>query len=319
MAKRTTARRPAGGKKKSAVSLDLSKVGKSFDGDSEYLVKCVEATLEEGDNAPYFALKLEGTGEFEGAVLYHNASTSEKALWKLRPLVEAFGIEIPDGPMDLSADDFVGKFAMCSTYKDRYDGKVSIKADDFWAAEEGAAEAAGDEVDLDELSDEDIKAIAAAAGIKGKVVSKLKAALGELDADDLAEAIEEAGVEVGGGDTEEAEGGINLDELDDDQIKALAEAAGIKGKIVKKLKAALAELDADELAEAAEEAGIGGEGGEGGGEVTAEAINGMTQDELEALVEEHELDVDLEEHKTLRKKRTAVVDAAEEAGILAAD
>jgi phage portal protein BeeE len=45
----------------------------------------------------------------------------------------------------------------------------------------------------------------------------------------------------------------------------------------------------------------------------------MNQDELEELIEEHELEVDLDEHKTLRKKRAAVVDAAEEAGILAED
>lgn len=252
---KTTAR------KKTGVSIDLSKVGKSFEDGQEYLVKCVECTLEEGDAAPYFALKFEGTGDFAGAVMYHNASTAEKALWRLRPLVEAFGIEIPDGPMDLAPEDFIGKFAMCSVYKDRYDGKVTIKPEDFWAAEDHGE---GDE--------------------------------GEGD-----------------------EGGtVDLDDLDDDDIKKLAKAAGIKGTIVKKLKAALAELDPEELAEAAEEAGIGGAGGDGE-KVTADAINEMSQDELEALVEEHELEVDLDEHKTLRKKRSAVVDAAEEAGILAED
>jgi len=85
---------------------------------------------------------------------------------------------------------------------------------------------------------------------------------------------------------------------------------------VKKLKAALAELSAEDLAEAVEEAGLGEGDGEG---VTADAINEMSQDELEALIEEHDLEVDLDEHKTLRKKRSAVVDAAEEAGILSDD
>ena len=155
-------------------------------------------------------------------------------------------------------------------------------------------------------------------GIKSKIAAKIREELAEADAEELTAVMVELGLvegEAEGGD--EAEGGIALWELDDDQIKALAEAAGIKGKIVKKLKAALAELEPEELAEAAEEAGIGGEAA--GDKVTAEAIGEMTQDELEALVEEHELEVDLDEHKTLRKKRSAVVDAAEEAGILAED
>lgn len=312
---KTTAR------KKTGVSIDLSKVGKSFEDGQEYLVKCVECTLEEGDAAPYFALKLEGTGDFAGAAMYHNASTAEKALWRLRPLVEAFGIEIPDGPMDLAPDDFIGKFAMCSVYKDRYDGKVTIKPEDFWAAEDHGEgdEGEGDEggtVDLDDLDDDDIKKIGKAMGIKSKIAAKIREELADADAEELTAVMVELGlVEAEGGD---AEGGIDLDELDDDDIKKLAKAAGIKGTIVKKLKAALAELDPEELAEAAEEAGIGGGDGEGE-KVTADAINEMSQDELEALVEEHELEVDLDEHKTLRKKRSAVVDAAEEAGILAED
>lgn len=313
MARRTT---PA--KKKTGISVDLSKVGKSFEDGQDYLVQCTECTLEDGQNAPYLALKLEGTDEFEGAVMYHNASTAEKALWRLRPLVEAFGIDIPDGPMDLAPEDFVGKFAMCSVYKDRYDGKVSMKPEDFWAAEGAEGGSAGDEgaVELDDLDDDDIKKIGKAMGIKSKIAAKIREELAEADAEELTAVMVELGLVAAEGD-DEAEGGIDLDELDDDDIKKLAEAAGIKGKIVKKLKAALAELDPEELAEAAEEAGIGGEAA--GDKVTAEAIGEMTQDELEALVEEHELEVDLDEHKTLRKKRSAVVDAAEEAGILAED
>ena len=45
----------------------------------------------------------------------------------------------------------------------------------------------------------------------------------------------------------------------------------------------------------------------------------MNQDDLEELVEEHELDVDLDKLKTLRKKRTAVLAAAEEAGLVEED
>ena len=51
-------------------------------------------------------------------------------------------------------------------------------------------------------------------------------------------------------------------------------------------------------------------------ELDKEEILDMNEDELIELCEEHELDVDLDEFKTLRKKKNAVIDAAEEAGLL---
>lgn len=51
-------------------------------------------------------------------------------------------------------------------------------------------------------------------------------------------------------------------------------------------------------------------------ELTQEEISDMDEKELEDLVEEHELDVDLSKFKTVGKMRSAVIDAAEEAGIL---
>ena len=314
-------------RKKSAtgVKLNLANVGKSFPPDAEVMVKCVECSLEEGDAAPYFKLKLEGVEDYAGAIMYHNASTAEKALWRLRPMVEAFGVEIPDDEFELEADDFVGKYAMCSTFKDRKpDGGFSIKPEDFWEAEEtpeGDGAEGGDpvEFDIEELEDDDIKALAKEMGLKGRGVAALKKKIEAADEEDILEAAESCGLldsDSGGG--EEGSDEVDLDELEDDQIKAVAKAAGIKGRVVKKLKAALEELEEDELAEALEEAGITGEdaGGDAPETVTEEDINGMDQDQLENLVDAHELDVDLDDFKTLRKKRVAVIDAAEEAEIL---
>lgn len=307
-------------------------VGKGFAADQEYLVKVKECTVEEGDSGPYYSMKLEGTGEFEGSIMYHNASLSPAALWRTREVFEAFLGDVPEDEFDVDeyAAEFVGKTAMCSTFKDTYNGQSRIKPEDFWPAEddgEGDGDAGGDaEVDLDEIDDADIKKLGKAMGIKSKRASTIREELAEADEDELIEAMQELGlIEDEGQGEDEGDGGegIDLDELDEDDLKKLAEAAGIKVTAksrVNTLKKKLAELDEDELAEAAEEAGIG-EGGGGGGEggVTADDINAMNQDELEELVEEHELDVDLDDYKTLRKKRTAVVDAAEEAGILAED
>ena len=314
-------------KKKHTVNFD--DVGKSFKADEEVMVVVEECTLEDGANAPYLSFKLTGTEDYKGAVMYHNASFAVKALFMTLPVFEAFGIDVPEGdfsPTQKLADQFVGKYAMASTYKDRYDGKTSIKAEDFWASDDAPEGGEGEavEFDLDDCEDDDIKALAKKLKIKGKVVKKLKAALEEADEEDLIEAADALGLipEEGSGDGDNEGGGeeLDLDELDDDDIKALAKAAGIKGRSVKKLKAALEELDEDELEEAAEEAGISGsengEEGDGASAVTEEAIQEMNQDELEALVEEHDLEVGLDDFKTLRKKKTAVIDAAEEADIL---
>ena len=298
-------------RKKESIRVDFSNIGKPFKANEEYAVEIVEASLEQGQKAPYFRLKLGGVDdEYKNSFMYHNASTSPESLWRLAPLLEAFSMDIPDGPMDLSVSDFVGKRAMCSTFIDRYDGGSSIKPDEFWEFDGESNEGESD-FDLDALDDDDIKKLAEAAGIKGRSVAKLKAALEELDEDDLEEAKEKAGIEM-----EDIE--FSLDNLDDDDIKKLAKELEIKGRVVNKLRKQLEEIDEQELVEAAENAGIDLDSEEdASGEISAEDINEMSEDELQELIDEHDLEVDLEDHKTLRKKKSAVVDAMEEAELLA--
>lgn len=50
--------------------------------------------------------------------------------------------------------------------------------------------------------------------------------------------------------------------------------------------------------------------------VSEDEINDMDQEELADLIAENDLDVDLADFKTLRKMRAAVIDAAQEAGIV---
>lgn len=287
------ARTPA---KKKGLRLDFSNVGKQFKPGEEYLVECSECTLEEGSKAPYFSLKLKGADEeYAGATMYHNASTSEESLWRLRPLLEAFGIDIPDGPMDLSPEDFVGKTAMCSTFLDKYEGGSRVKPDDFWPAEEGdgeegedatedAGEDAGEGIDLAAISDEDIKKLGAEFGIKSKVASKIREELAEADEAEIREACEELEIDLDGEEDEpEPEPAPKAR-----RGKAAAEPAA-KAKTSKKAKKT--SWTEEELAE-------------------------MSEEELEEVIEAAEVEVDLSEFKTLRKKRGAVQDALEEAGLL---
>lgn len=269
------------------LRLDFSNVGKQFKAGDEYLIECTECTLEEGTKAPYFSLKLAGTEDFVGATMYHNASTSDESLWRLRPLLEAFGIEIPDGPMDLSPEDFVGKQAMCSTFLDKYEGGSRVKPDDFWPAEEadeGEAKEADEEeaeatgFDLAKISDDDIKKLGAEFGIKSKIVTKIRTELAAADEAELIDACEELEIDFGDAEEEEAP-----------PAKAIRGAKAAPAK--KGAAKAPTTWSEEDLAE-------------------------MSEEQLEGVIETAELEVDLSEFRTLRKKRGAVQDALEEANLL---
>lgn len=262
--------------KKATVRVDLSNIGKAFEPGQEYAVRCTEATLEEGTKAPYFNLKLQGLegSEYESSAMYHRASTSESSLWRLRPLLEAFGIEIPDGPMDLDASDFVDREAMCSTFLDRYDGGSSVKPDEFWPMDGSNADAAAEsgDVDIDDLTDEQVTALAEVLEVRVKgrsSIAKLRAALEDEDPAEVAAAL------------------MDLEKPDEPPAKATKD-----GKVAKGGKAAKPEkIEESEVQEASE-------------------------DELEKIIKRFSLDVDLGDHKTLRKMKNAVIDALEEGGHL---
>lgn len=55
---------------------------------------------------------------------------------------------------------------------------------------------------------------------------------------------------------------------------------------------------------------------EASGGVTEDAINEMDEEALEELIDKHDLEVNLKKQKTIGKKRTAVIDAMEEKGLL---
>lgn len=314
------ARQPRGsrGRAKTSIRVDMSNISKAFEPGQEYAVRIVECTLEEGQKAPYFNLKLNGLegGEYENSVMYHRASTGEASLWRLRPLLEAFGFDIPEGPLDLETSDFVGREAMCSTYLDRYEGGSSVKPDEFWPLEGGDDDKGDDDddkdFDLDELSDEDIEALAASMKVNGKTVSAKRKALAKLDVDDLAEAYEELSKDDDGDDDKD----FDLDELSDDDVMKLAEALELKARTAARARKAIAGMDdQDAVAEAWSELSDGkGDSKDDGEPVSEDDIQEMSEDELEAVVERFELDVDLSEFKTLRKMKNAVIDAMEEGG-----
>ena len=222
-------------KKKSdrIVSLDFTDVDSGGGGfrikEGNYRMKVVEVEQKESDAGnDMFVWTFEGTeGAAEGKKFKVYTTLNEEALWKLRSLLEALGVEIPDGPMDLDLDEMVGLELIGIVTDDTYQGKKVSRMNDF--------ESVDDEEDEDE-DDEDEKS------------SKKK--------------------------------GKKADE-DDKSSK-------------KKKKKELEKISEDE-------------------------IRGMDADELEDVVKKYDLEVDLDEHKTLKRKISAVVSELEEKELIEED
>lgn len=112
--------------------------------DGEYLVKVEEVTQEDGDKAPYLKwVFVIAEGKSEGGKLYNNTSLSEKALWNLKTLLEALGVEIPDDEFDIDPEDLVDLELMVSVELETYEGKKRPKIVDFWPVEEEPKPARG--------------------------------------------------------------------------------------------------------------------------------------------------------------------------------
>lgn len=105
---------------------------------------------------------------------------------------------------------------------------------------------------------------------------------------------------------------IELDELVDLECTGIVEDDEYQGKTRSKLVG---------LVSQEEDAGSGKKKPNGKGKiikVSEDEVKDMSEDELESLVNKHELDVDLSDYKILRKKSAAVIAALEEANLLEA-
>lgn len=280
--------------KKKSVSLDFSQVGKQFEEDMEYALEVKACTLETGSEYPYFSFQFKGVDpDYENSVMYHNASTSPQSLWRLRPLLEAFGMDIPDGPMDLEAEDFVGMQCMASTKSEsKPGGGTSIRPEDFWPIPEDSGKKekkstgkkpAGksekeDDFDLARVADADIKKLAKEFGIAGRDIAKLREELAKADDEELVEACEDLD--------------IALQDVEDSEEEEKPSGRSSRGS-----KKSTGKRDSKPS-------------------LTEDEVQEMSEEELEDLIEQHELDVDLDDFKTLRRKKNAVIDALTENDLL---
>lgn len=276
--------------------------------EGDYIVEVLEANSgksSSGNDQIEFVLEI-AKGEFKGVKLWFYCPLQENSLWKLHAFLTALGEDVPEDEMDIDLGDLVGKQCVGVLSHETYNGKKRAKMTDFDTLENYSG---GDEKEED---DEDDKKSKRSKGkktedkepAKGKGKKKaepaklLKSAVNKMDRDELIELIES----------------YDLDDVDP------------KSKTLKKddealLAAVLEALEEEDLLEDDTKKSKGKEKGkkEKTKKYSSDDIEDMDEDELEAVIKKHSLDVDLDDFKKLSKKQAAVIDALEGEDLMEAD
>lgn len=279
------------------------KIGLDFTGvetrillpENDYLLSVT--SLEEEDESVIVGIRVE-KGKFEGKTVKEYFSTKPQALWRFGNFISACGLEVPNGEVELDASDFADVKVMGVCTHEEYEGKTKMRWD-FYGADED------DETDEDEDDDKDDKKSSKKSGGKKKADEPEKVSKEDVEAmdrEELEALIEEHGLEV---DPEDKK--LKKDE-----------------KLLAAVLEALEENDLLEEEEAEEEkksskksSSKKSSGKKKSKKIAGSDVEDMDEDALQELIDEHDLeDVDLEEHKTLRKKVRAVLDALEAADLL---
>ena len=270
------ARSRSSGKKKT-LSVNFKGVeGRVTVAEGEYLVKVAEVTAETGDKADYLKWKFEiAEGKFAGKFVFTNTSLSPQALWNLRGLLEAMGVETTDNEMDLDLVDYVDRELMVVVEHELYDGKKQARVVDYAAIDEDEVEEKKPSKKRadDNEDDEDAKP------------ARKKRATADEDEDEDEDEKPTRKPRRAADDEDEDDKPTRKsrrrDDVEDDEKPA-------RGK---KKKAAA---------------------------ISADDIQDMSQDELEDLITESDLDIDLGKIRTLSKMRNTVLDAMVEAELVEA-
>lgn len=226
--------------KKSTISIDFTGVETSGNiREGRQLLTIVEAELKTSESSgnDYINFKIKGNG----GNMYHTCSLQAQALFNLRGILEAAGQEVPDGPLELDLDELVGLEFGGEVEHELYQGKKKgILVDTFPVdeldeettqqssdePEDEDEDEAGDEdvtfEDVQEMDKEELLELAEEYEIKVPKPKQRKLdTLRDFICDELE--LEEAGE---AGESELTADDIN--EMDIDELKQVADDAGIK-------------------------------------------------------------------------------------------
>ena len=230
------------GRSSSSVNVDLSGVETSRKAIPEgtYEVVVNEATQKDSrDGNPMIAFEFEVTeGAHKGAKLYENCSLQPQALFKLKSVLLALGMDIPNKAFDLNLRDLVGLTCEVEVGHEVYEGKKRariLQYNDPEESQEGDSDDESVEDKLSELDLDELKDLAKDLDISSSDIKKAKKAkalidliMDSADEDDILEAL--------GEDSEEEEEEDDDDEDQDysemslSELKAECKNRGLKVK-----------------------------------------------------------------------------------------
>lgn len=231
------------GRSSSSVNVDLSGVETSRKAIPEgtYEVVVNEATQKDSrDGNPMIAFEFEvAEGAHKGAKLYENCSLQPQALFKLKSVLLALGMDIPNKAFDLNLRDLVGLTCEVEVGHEVYEGKKRARILQYNDPEESQEEDSDDESVEDKLSEldlDELKDLAKDLDISSSDIKKAKKAkalidliMDSADEDDILEAL--------GEDSEEEEEEDDDDDEDQDysemslsELKAECKNRGLKVK-----------------------------------------------------------------------------------------
>lgn len=233
------------GRSSSSVNVDLSGVEASRKAIPEgtYEVVVNEAIQKDSrDGNPMIAFEFEvAEGAHKGAKLYENCSLQPQALFKLKSVLLALGMDIPNKAFDLNLRDLVGLTCEVEVGHEVYEGKKRARILQYNDPEETQDEEDGDEEEesiedkLSKLDFDELKDLAKDLDISASDIKRAKKAkalidliMDSADEDDILEAL--------GEDSEEEEEEDDDDEDQDysemslSELKAECKDRGLKVK-----------------------------------------------------------------------------------------
>ena len=246
------------GRSSSSVNVDLSgvEVSRKAIPEGTYEVVVNEAkTANSREGNPMIAFEFEvAEGAHKGAKLYENCSLQPQALFKLKSVLLALGMDIPNKAFDLNLRDLVGLTCEVEVGHEVYEGKKRARILQYNDPEDTQDEEDEDEVvesmedklselDLDELKDLAKNLDISASDIKkaNKAKALIDLIIDSVDEEDILEALGEDSDEE---DEDDEEGDQDYSEMSLSELKAECKDRGLR---VKK------GMDKDDLIEMLEE------------------------------------------------------------------
>lgn len=198
-------------------------------------------------------------GKYQGSKLYENCSLQPQALFKLKSVLIALGLDIPNKAFDLDLKDLIGMTCEADVGHEVYEGKKKarileyIDPSDSDSDEDDSEDEDDDDTNVEstlmEMDLDDLKDLAKELGISASSIKKAKKVkalveliMSEADEDDILEALGDEDDEDDDEDEEDEE--KDYSEMSLAELKAECKDRGLK---VKK------GMDKDDLIEMLEE------------------------------------------------------------------